>query len=399
MRAGMSIGAHLEVSAIAMEDAEALAVADMILESARPQNIWHGEDLHNVDGEVFEGYGSLNFASSRLEPSYMAMSSRRARRRVKDSLARVRPQSGEHLRMVTLTMPETEAGFEKAMTVFDDARALLRKRQWFKDTFRGGVFGEEFTVGEAGDHYHVHCHVVAWSKWVVWSKLGDEWSACLQASAAKNQVEMMFATEHGRAVVDVRLVTSKRRGKGTISEDDAIKEVAKYITKGNTYEELSPAQLIEVERTLRGRRMVETFGEANKRKGKSVEVASVEQVTSLEERKDGNKSPYLDTQNTIDGCSTLAKANKSRSESLRVVGARMISKGKRELWLEMLRFIYAERREWRKRQLAIRYPAATFRGLDGSVWYGVEKIQASALSDRVERHGLLVSPLETVLHA
>jgi hypothetical protein len=390
---------RLEASAIAEEDAEALATADMISESARPQNIWYGEDLHNADGELFEGYGSLNFASSRLDPFYTANSSRRARRRVKDSLARVRPQSGERLRMVTLTMPTIEAGFQKTMAVFDDARALLRKRQWFKDTFRGGVFGEEFTIGEAGDHYHVHCHVVAWSKWVVWLKLGVEWSACLQASAVKNKVEMVFTTEHGRAVVDVRLVTSKRRGKGTISEDDAIKEVAKYITKGSTYEELSPAQLIEVERTLRGRRMVETFGEANKRKGKSVEVASVEQVASLEERKDGNKSPNLDTQNTIDGSSTLAKAEKSRSESLRVVGARMISTGKRELWLEMLRYIYAERREWRKRQLAIRYPAAIFRGLDGSVWHGVEKMQALALSDRAEWHGKLVSPLETVLHA
>jgi hypothetical protein len=361
-----------------MDDAEALAVADMILEASRVENIWHGEDLHNADGEAFEGYGSLNFASSRLDPSYMAMSSRRGRRRVRDSLADVRPQVGEHLRMVTLTMPKlTGVGFEKTISVFDDARGRLRKRKWFKTTFRGGVFGEEFTLGTGGDAYHVHAHILTWSKWVEWVTLGEEWTSCLKASAAAHGIEMDFATAHGRAVVDVRLVTSKRRGKGTVSVSDAVSEVAKYITKGSTFAELPPAQLVEVERTLRGRRMVETFGEANNRKGKSEAIAD---VTGESSNADETRA-YLDTQDTVDGAHTLTEGGRKRSESLRVVGARMIRAGQRVLWVEMLRFVYANRRDWRKRQLAMRYPVATFRGLDGSVWYGSAIVQSKTLSD------------------
>jgi hypothetical protein len=372
-RLGLSIGKHLEKSAIVADDAEALAVADMLQEGARLENIWHGEDLHNADGEAFEGYGSLNVPSSRLAPEYMATSSRRARRRVKDALDRCKPAQGENLRMVTLTMPDIDAGFELTMAVFDHARALLRKRQWFKKVFRGGVFGEEFTYQ---DHFHVHCHVMAWSKWVVWKQLGEEWTSCLIASAAKHDVEMNFATSHGRAVVDVRLVTSKRRGKGTVSKDDAVQEVAKYITKGSTFAELPPAQLVEVERVLHRRRMIETFGEANKRKGKT-EVTG--EASSTDEQR-----TYLDTQDIVDGADTLAKTKKPRLESLRVVGARMIREGNRLLWLDMLRHIYAERREWRKAQLSKRYPVATFRTLSGEVWYGAGVIQRGTLSDRMK---------------
>ncbi len=381
---GHDIGTALMGAACYVEDAEALATADMILEAAKVENIWHAEDLHNADGEAFEGYGSLNVPSSRLAPEYMAVTSRRARRRVTDALGRCRPQSGEHLRLVTLTMPKLSGiGFTKTMAVFDKARVLLRKRDWFKDTFRGGVSGSEFTFGQDGDAYHVHSHTMAWSKWVVWQTLGEVWTSCLEAAASAHGLEMNFATSHGRAVVDVRLVTPKRRGKGTVAMDDAVKEVAKYITKGNTFAAIPPAQLVEVERTLRGRRMVETFGEANQRKGKIESGALIAHIEG--EIQSGEvKDTYLDTQDTVDGKNNKPEAEKVRSESLRKVGARMILAGQRREWLEMLQYIYAKRREWRKAQLAKRFPVATFRTLSGEIWYGVDIVKSRTLSDGVK---------------
>jgi hypothetical protein len=370
MRLGASIGKRLQEGAMKTDDAEALAVADMLLAASRPENIYYAEDLHNADGECFDGYGSLNVCTSRLDPAYMKSSSSRAARRTEEALSRVRPQSGEHLRLLTVTMPKLDASFETTLRVLDDALVLLKKRQWFTSQVRGAVIGTESTLGELNDHFHAHAHMLAWSKWINWAELGNQWSSCLEAAARRHGVEMRFETEHNRAVVDVRLVTSKRRGKGTVSIADAVREVCKYIVKGSDFEKLPVEQLVEVERVLHGRRMVQTFGECNHRKGK----------VEAEER------AYLDTQNTNHGEQTFHEdtpgasrdeqiVEKPRLESLRATGARMIREGNREGWLKTLAIVFARRREWRRQQLAERYPAAIFRTLDGLRW-GFEIVEA-----------------------
>jgi hypothetical protein len=341
------IGRALESSAFACEDPEALAVADMICEGARGENIFIATDMHDADGVCFDGLGSLTRCGSRLDPAYMKACSARARRRAREALDRCKPQAGEHLRFLTLTMPPFNADFVQKLDLLDAALVLLKKRAWFKNHVRGAVIGTEFTVREYGNHYHVHAHMLVWSKWVVWWKLGDQWSESLESAAAKFDIHLDFGTEHNRAVVDVKLVTSKQRGEGTISLEDAVQETCKYTVKGSDFEKVPRAELPSVERALYRRRMVETYGECNLQKGKAVE-----------------KSPYLDKKGTTDGA-------ESKAEPLRKVGARLISAGKRDLWLKHLRAKYAARRAYRKRQLAVRYPLATFRFLNGEVLYGV----------------------------
>ena len=366
-RLGHSIGTQLERAALSCDDADALATADMIKASARPENIFHAEDLHNADGVLFDGYGSLNFCSTRLDPAYMALSSRRARKRARVALDRCRPQSGEKLRLLTLTMPVlSDLSFGQVISLLDAALVLLKKRQWFKTQVRGAIIGVEFTLGQESDHWHVHAHMLAWSKWVKWIELREQWTACLRSAAGRLGLDFNMLTRDGLAVVDVRLVTAKRRtGRGTVGIDDAIQETCKYIVKGSQFEKLDARQLLEVERVLRGRPMIETFGECNAQRGK----AAAEQDT------------YLDTQNTTDGSLNIQVISenevisfedekKERGESLREVGARMIRAGRRELWLEMLDYILERRRKWRMTQLAKTFPFATFRTLDGKVWHG-----------------------------
>jgi hypothetical protein len=119
--------------------------------------------------------------------------------------------------------------------------------------------------------------------------------------------------------------------------------------------------------------MIENFGDANLRKGKPAQDATVEKA-----RDDGEK-PYIytkaqltATQPSLNPFSVSRRAPKERFEPLRVLGARMIAAGKRRQWLETLRDVFRERAEWRKRQLAEKYPRATFTTLAGEVWYGVE---------------------------
>lgn len=368
-RLASEIAGQLEASALAVGDVEALAVADMLKEAGRLENIYHGEDAHNADGELYDPYGSLVHTSSRLDPAYMAMSSRRARRGVTAALERVKPQSGERLRFLTLTMPATSADFEQTVELLDAALVLLKKRKWFREVVRGAAFGVEFTLGEAGAHWHVHCHVLAWSKWLKWSELGEQWTDCLKSAAAKLGRTLTFPTSHGRAVVDVRLVTAKRGGKGTISLSDAVAEACKYIVKGSDFASVPASELCKVEKTLFRRRMVETFGECNSRKGKASEAGDT----------------YLDTQNIIDGSPVEVESTgedkaegaeagtsprPTRRRPLREVGAEMIREGRRDEWLEMLSEVYRQRREFRRAQLARRFPWATFRTLGGDVWRG-----------------------------
>jgi hypothetical protein len=341
------IGRALESGALACEDPVALAVADMICEGARGENIFTATDMHDADGVCFDGLGSLTRCGSRLDPAYMKACSARARRRARAALARCKPRAGEHLRFITLTMPQFNADFVSTIDLLDAALVLLKKRLWFKNLVRGAVIGTEFTVRACGDRYHVHAHMLAWSKWIVWQELGDQWSDCLESSASEFGIKLDFGTEHNRAVVQVLLVTAKGRGKDTISLEDAIQETCKYTVKGSDFEKVPQAELPLIERSLYRRRMIETFGECNSQKGKAVE-----------------KSPYLDKKGTTDGA-------ESKAEPLRKVGARLISAGKRDLWLKHLRAKYAARRAYRKRQLAVRYPLATFRFLNGEVLYGV----------------------------
>lgn len=370
MRLAGRIGRALERAALQDDDAEGLAVADMILEAARPENLYAARDMHNADGELFDGYGSAVIAPTRLDPAYMKASSARARKKARAALERCRPQAGERLRFVTLTLPDFGLDFVTALEVLSRALVLFKKRAWFKRTVRGAVIGDEVTGGADGGRAHVHAHMVTWSKWIVWAELGEQWTACVMKAAQPYVDAPRVGTAHGRAVVDVRLVTSKGRGKGTISLNDAVTEVCKYTVKGSDFERLPPAQLCAVERALYRRRMVETYGECNAQRGRA-----------CDDNRDDGDVPYLDTQCTTDG-GVSGKVEKSvgvfpngvvrsRTEPLRVVGARMIREGKRYLWVEMLRHVYAVRREWRKGQLAARYPLAVFRFLDGDVRHGV----------------------------
>jgi hypothetical protein len=344
------------------EDYEALALADILAEAAKPENVFTGYDLHSADGELFDGYGSLENASSRLDPAYMKASSARARNRAHEALGRVKPQSGEHLRMLTLTMPPLyHAEFGDVMQVLDRAIVLLKKRKWFKEQVRGAVIGTEFTLGKANDHYHAHCHMLAWSRWIVWAELGEQWSSCLKQAAATSGVALEFETEHGQAVVDVRLVTSKRRGRGTVSMEDAVEECCKYTCKGSDFARIPVEELCAVERYLRGRRMIETFGECNARKGRvKQEQGTKEQDTYLDKNCIFDGSDAVSTQGLEDGT--------AQNIPLRMRGAQMIRQGQRSTWLKLLKKTVRKRQEWRKTQLAERFPYATFRTLAGDEW-------------------------------
>lgn len=280
-RRGAEVAARLGAAAGA--DAEMQAEADMIRVASSTANAWHGTNLHNADGESFDGAGVLWQSGSRLCPHYMKSSRARARVRVRDAMNAVRPVRSERWRLITLTMPTLAGcGLPKTLEVFGCAWKLLRKREWWREHVRAGVKGEEFTLGDPKrlrreqrewdaerDGYHVHAHVLVVSEWIEWVRLGEEWTSCLEQASRRAGVALQIGTAHGRAVVDVRLVVARKNGnaRNVVTEANAVEEVCKYITKAEAWLKLPDDQLCEVARALRGRRMVELLGELNRRHG------------------------------------------------------------------------------------------------------------------------------------
>jgi hypothetical protein len=429
MRLGASIARQLERGALATNDAESLAVADMLAAAAKPENIYTAEDLHDAHGELFSGYGSFNLVGSRLSPAYAKAASARARKRATIALNRYTPKSGEQLRFITLTLPRMIASFEKTFEVLELALVLLKRRRYFRETVSGAVIGTEFTLGDPrcdkhllhrtpirseavkrceacrafvwspSDGWHCHAHLACWSKWVDWIELGEQWTQCVEVAAHRLSVNFKIETSHGRAIVDIRLVTDEQGGKGTITNRECVLELVKYCIKSSAFNKIPAAELCAVEKVLYRRRMIETYGVCNANRGSG----SVEEKASVEAT---NALAYLDTLHTTGACEpsttgacepsttgacepsttgacepsttdgstrpqtahTGKRKRKPKGESLRKVGERMIKAGHRVEWQELLAYVFAERREYRKKQLVDRYPAARFITLSGETF-------------------------------
>lgn len=367
MRVTETIARELEGAAASSNDAAALAASDLLSESARPENIFTAEDLSGSDGQLFDGHGSLTSAHTKLDPAYTAQASRRAQKRMVEHLNKCKPQAGERLQLLTLTMPKTSAGFELAMSLLRDALVLLKKRQWFKRNVRGAVIGKEFTLGEKGEHWHAHAHILCWAKWIGWRELGEQWTDCLESAARRLGAEAIFAptTSHGRAVVDVKPITSKGLGIGTLTHEEAVRRVCGYIVKGSDFSKVPQSQKLTVMRVLDGCRLIETFGECNSHKGRGTRASASNLVN--EYTTDGtDPNPNTRCVNTISN----RRPRQPRRASLRAIGTEMIQQGKRPEWLQLLGAKMQKRRAWRMMQLAQANPHATFTTMDGRVWHG-----------------------------
>jgi hypothetical protein len=281
----LQIASRIDATADATRP-HALVVADKLRQCGSLENVWHGEDLHNNDGEAFEGVGTLWACNERLCPSCLASRSRKSRARARAAIVRPAMRSGYLWRFVTLTMPTLPGvSLPVAMDVIARSWRLFSGKRsasykWWSDSVSAGVKGVEFTLGDSKrlqregrewspetDGYHVHVHLLVLSRWIEWRRLREEWTACLKVSLAEHGIEQGIATKDGLAVCDVRLVVNKKQGsKSTISGEGAINEVAKYVTKTESWLKVPDAQLVEIASIERWPRMFELLGECREKR-------------------------------------------------------------------------------------------------------------------------------------
>jgi hypothetical protein len=196
-------------------------------------------------------------------------------------------------------------------------------------------------------------------RYIEQAKLADEWTDCVEKACREVAVEFLMPNlKTNRLIVDIRSV-KKYAKKYSITMEDSLLELCKYTTKGSDFEKVPVEQLVEIEVALRGRQMVKAYGIFNNHKGKpkSGIVGS-------------GKDTSLDTQHTTDGKPRF-KRNERSVRSLVELGQELIESGKRNDWLKILRLAMESRREFRQKQLAMKYPRATFKTLDGKKWNGV----------------------------
>jgi len=275
-RRSLQVASRLQVAAVAAENVAAMGCADRLRLCGSPSNVWRGEDLHNEDGECFDGVGTLWHCGQVICPSCLCERRRRMRRRVREGLSRAAASGDSRWRFITLTAPSLPGvPLVKMCGIFNRAWSLFRKRGWWVGKIRAAVKGMEFTLGDEEklkaqgrgwdfetDGYNVHLHVLVLSGWITWKELGEEWTVCLKKALREAGCSDSINTSHGRAVVDVRLVVDKKRNKSgnTITEAGAVEEVCKYLTKVESWLEVPDEQLLEIAGVGRWGRMVELLG-------------------------------------------------------------------------------------------------------------------------------------------
>jgi len=365
LRSGAKMSKLFSASAFLNEDARAIAVADCLLETYKPENIYIAEDLVNYQtGEVFDGYGALQVGvASRLSPAYQRFASGRARNRTAAKISKHKQLVGQDWRFATFTMPFLKVNVEKVFAVISRAMELLKKRKVFCSNVDGAFCGEELNIGDGSTarftHFHSHIHILMLGRYIEQAKLADQWTDCVERACRDVGVEFSVPNlKSNRLIVDIRSV-KKYAKKRSITMEGALLEVCKYTTKGSDFEKVPVDQLVEIEAALRGRQMVKAYGIFNNHKGRVKEMDTSSHEDTL-----------LDTQHTTDGKPRF-KRNERSVKSLVKLGQELIESGKRNEWLKILRLAMESRREFRQKQLAMKYPRATFKTLDGKKWNGV----------------------------
>jgi hypothetical protein len=199
-------------------------------------------------------------------------------------------------------------------------------------------------------------------KYIEQDKLADVWTDCVEKACREFGVEFSVPNlKTNRLIVDIRSV-KKYAKKRSITMEGSLLEICKYTTKGSDFEKVPIERLVEIEAALHNRHMVKSYGIFNNHKGKSKGIG-----ISL----GGDTS--LDTQHRTDGEANKPKFKRieRKIKSLVELGEEMVSSGDRNTWLKILRLTMQSRREFRQKQLAMKYPRASFETLSGRKWSGV----------------------------
>jgi hypothetical protein len=372
------VGTLLESIAVEAGDDIALALARRIKKCASPFNHLLAKDLHNQDGECFDGFANLYGCGSKLCHTCMAKAANRNRKTAGEAIAETKLSRREHFcyarktyvveeeeyRFITLTMPKIKTSCIDSLEVLRRAWDLFRKLNFTEDYFGGYVKSNEFTV-RSDETYHSHIHLLAISFFIPEKVIKRLWRRCVQSSFAEVGIDWREATKHLENA-DKLNVHLKRVN----SIENALKEVCKYVTKSESWEKIPAAHLLEVANVRRFPRMFELAGRLKKTAKRIKEQKEFAKQIQLENQPKNADDIYFNTK-----CITAAENSPVDLQSK----AKIVIK--RENWRDIVEKLGVERylkllerqveaiQKTRKEILIKKYPLATFVDLAGFAWY------------------------------
>jgi hypothetical protein len=348
---GRSIARHIDDAILSElpDDYELLTIqAHRIRACNRDHNNWYATDLHDTDGECYDGSGRFWFCGSKMCPYCLAKQTRRNRKNLRKSIDAQKLIVGENLHFLTLTMPNEGLDLLEARSLMNYAWVIFRKRKWFRSRVIGGCKSEEFTLTKRGFHYHLHA--IVRSRYIEYHAFRAEWTSALRVAFERKGMKLSIATSDKLAIANCVRVRSI---------DDAVNEVAKYVTKSTSWKRVTSTALLDLCRIRRWPRMFELFGSFSQ---EALRVSSVDEA-SVEEQEERSNKAILDTTSISDGSS----ATNWRTAASTMFADRYLAQFEQSLY-----------EHWQARvlQLKKRYAYATFRQLRPTKTESIESVLA-----------------------
>jgi hypothetical protein len=365
-------------------DNEVLQALALRIESCNMEkNLWVAEDLHRADGECFNGRGNLSRCGSRFCSQCVSSLARRNAKIADYVFEKLNPA---YRRFIVLTMPDdslSHLSWLAQREVFYHAWDWLNtKSEWWKKYVRGVVRCDEFTAKSGRkNRYHYHSNLLADCVFLPAQRLKQEWAKALKISYNHFGIEWYCPTKNGLPDVSIKRIVSKvRDDKKEVSRKKVISELCKYATKPQDWEDVAIEDIAEIAGLERFPRMFDLTGSC-KVIARGMRPKTQQNVVNQAENAGNEQANYhLNLNQSTYVHTNLITVPKIYYESSYF--CRPPPKTRKKSWFRRLQdgeitlaqyeielaFTVERTIRFRKIQLCLKYPFATFQTLDGQVF-------------------------------
>ncbi len=381
-RQGLKIAARLE--SVAPTNSLGAAKAYRIGKCSESRNIFIAEKLQNKDGKFYTGTGNRFACNERLCTNCAAKKSKESRIKARKAVNKLnsifnqyaKKRLGLRWRSLLLTQPLMKGSDPIAATErIQQAFTTLIDRTFWKSRVKGGIKGVEFTVSTTGDEtngFNVHIHLLVLSKFIAVNAdkakefarhlkkfglssrtLQAEWRYCLNKAGASPDSRLSYK---GLVVSVMDTKNHSERIRGDKTNESAILETAAYMCKFESWKEMSDKDLLRIAEIERWGRMFETLGAGRESYDDSKEI---EDVTNAD-------ASLLANPNLTSG--NKDSTNKTLDSGKKLTWRMRFKIMTFDDWKQWQASEIEKQQKFRRRQLALMNPLATFRTLDGEFW-------------------------------
>jgi hypothetical protein len=406
---GVRLSARIEK--VAPAESFAAARGFRIGKCAERNNIFVADNLQNKDGDFFKGTATLSACGDRFCPNCSIKLARDSRRKGRAAVAKLdsifdkfaKKRLGLRWRSVLLTMPlmlgsDPIAATERIQKAF----GLLIERSFWLTRVKGGIKGVEFTVRTTGDvlnGFHVHIHLLLLSKFIAVDadkakeferhlkkfglssqNLASEWRYCLNKAGANTDSKLSYK-RLVVSVMDTKNHSEQIRGDKT--NESAIMETAAYMCKFESWKDISDKDLLSLVSIERWGRMFERLGAA-----RPSYVESKDEIGEINDR--ANADASLVPNHKLKSGNVESASNSLDSDEKMTWRTRFKILGF-AAWKVWQNNHDEKIRAFRRRQVALMHPLASFYNLAGDCW-DYETVDNEIQEDELRKYHLPQCP-------